>query len=691
MSLKSTYKEHILNNLLKTYLYDGTIPTSDTLQTDLDNYILTHKDLSLPKSKYYDFSVEHGDLSSVELNNSIIDIFSDDIQVLTKEIYNIALSSCSYYERWSFELDRLLKKSQKLQDRINSLLLVSYSTEGYFNFVGDAFSDNSLIDTENTTAAIDNEGQVVTIKSGTEYSGTQKQINLTDLDDSNINFSIVSQRVGTSVVNLSGYPKNIFSTDNSIYLNKVSAAKNGKLIAELKINLEKDINISKVSISSNSEYSNRNGIVSLQYSQDGYNWFLVPCSDSTQSLQKKINWIFSSLSVRWLKFIITKESADNDKNEYFFSFNSIKLFDTEFHETQGNLLYSNSLYATKDDSIVPFYQAELEVCETTPNDTYINYYLSASSDNSEWSNWYQVSAKNTDSFPKVINFSGAQNKNNLEDGTVIDSNYDVDSLAISIPDTFDSYNFKSSDYLFLNNQIQFNAEEDQDLIANSIGIWRNVYSSSDNEVRGIPNGWNLDGNIYTCYFFIKGTEGRYFDFGNTSCVIDGEKKSGVVFVSYGLHKFKTSSSNWANISNSDLVNLKTEEELENTDPLYPYNHKLLINGVSYPNSFSGERIYLGADISAESYLTQTSLFDLENNKDNLNYFSLRQIGQSSSILGIIVKINSSITDYQNEKFYITWKANDTISSYKYIKLKAELKTENTNITPKLLSYRIKLG
>jgi len=133
--------------------------------------------------------------------------------------------------------------------------------------------------------------------------------------------------------------------------------------------------------------------------------------------------------------------------------------------------------------------------------------------------------------------------------------------------------------------------------------------------------------------------------------------------------------------------------LKKADPLYPSNHKLLIEGYPYNSNFSGEQKYKGTDISAEFYGTRSSHFDLENTSTSYSDFSVKSVGtKENKALGVVIKKDTSIADTENELFSVTWKSGHTSSAmYKQVKLKASLTTTNIKKTPKLSSYRIKLG
>jgi hypothetical protein len=216
-------------------------------------------------------------------------------------------------------------------------------------------------------------------------------------------------------------------------------------------------------------------------------------------------------------------------------------------------------------------------------------------------------------------------------------------------------------------------------------------------VRGVPRGWGSDGLVYTCYFEILDPNGKLVNFGSTICTIDGQTATGTVKLSQGIHKFNTEGKYWYDISPASNLLKSSEAELKAIDPLYPYNHKLIIEGYRYPPDFTGEKIYLGMDLSAEFYATRTSLFALENNTQDYSYFSVKGVGSyehdstTFAAIAVMVEYDSNNSDYTNELFAIKWRSGDSSENYKYVKLKAELETNDTGLTPVLTSYRLKLG
>jgi len=719
MSLETTYKEYILEQLMKVYLEAGTIPTSEQLEDDLVTYQETHPNLSFPKSKYEDFSVGHGDNSSAAIIKSTAETISSDVGVVTREIYKVASDSNRLYERWVHEIKRLSAKAKELDTRINSLLLLAGDTAGYFATVGDAFPDMNLVDTDETTAAVNLHESSVTLNPGTENFGSVNLISTLDMTETDVAFSVLSRRAGVTYSPPSSGNElvNIFKTENSNWIGTVTCLEQGPIIAELKARFspEKDAEISKIVMSYIGSDVTSKTTITGQYSIDGYTWYLFPTREATKPIGDKLTWTFTPTNMRWVKFIFNKPIADDGSSSpfrYEFGINSIQFFGSAYHSSRGNTFISNSLSAIDtEDNPIGFSLVQLDVCEEVPTGTNILYYASASKDDSAWTAWHAIQSTDREGvfYPKVLNFSGADWKDNSDstETFALDSTLTGSTAQMELTKTFDdsdviNYRFKEGIFAAVNTKIQISDNSDADRVAGSVVVWRNVrYKESypDTEtVRKVARGWGSDGQVYACYFEIIDSDGRIIDFGGRGCVLDGQAVTGVVNISSGVHRFSTVAENWFDISQA-IVDLgddvKSEETLKILDPLYPYNHKLLIEGFPYVSDFIGEKIYNGTDISAEFYAKKVSLFDLENNIQDLGYFATRNIASSDSsgpVISVISRFESSNIDYSNELFLVQWRSGeDTIELYKYIKFKAVLETDSVLLTPTFTSYRLKLG
>lgn len=723
MSLATTYKAYILEQLMLKYLHEGVIPTSDTLESDLATYMETHPTLEEPASKRFDWSVQPGENSSAADIQEIAEYVSQDVGVITREIYRVAEESSRFYDRWSSEMKRLSAYARKLEQRADSLLLLARDTTGFFAYVGDVFADMTKVDTDNTTARVDLRETAVTINPAhNELTSTGSMISLQNLTENDVTFTPLTQRPGIAYMTTSdsNMLSNVFKTNNSTWVGKVVCDSMGDMVCELKAKLaNEDLDVSRIAMEFVGPTGGAGSTITCLYSDNGYTWNLVPSADATKILTRNISWIFPMKTLRWIKFIIRKAAPDTIDNEYIFSVSHVRVYGNNYTTSSGNIFVSTAMQALNAESEpIMFSLVGLDTCQELPANTSITYYMSASKDGSIWTDWMGISpSDNTDIlYPKIINLSGVNWKNNTNSSDVTLLNTNVVSTGIEqqqITTEFLNttlapigYRFKNTTFGVVNTAITVSSGEDQDLIGNSIVVWRNARFRNSTSypdtatVRGNPRGWGFDGGRYICFFEVASSDGIVLNFGERTCVIDGKEVSGVQQVPAGIHKFSTNAENWFdiadNITNAGFASpsyVTSEEVLENIDPLYPYNHKLIIEGFPYSIGFQGEKVYTGTDTSAEFYATRTSLFDLENNHTSYGYFSVRSVGSSSSpALAVILHFDSSNPDYANELNIVKWRSGATDATmYKYAKLKAVLNTTDTAVSPSLTSYRLKLG
>lgn len=712
MSLEKTHQEYILERLHKEYLYDGVIPTADQLQADLDEYQKTHPDFREPTATYSDFSIELGGEASSSLMEEIRETVDNDATIASREIYKVAADSQRFFDRWSIELNRLEAKSRKLEQRIDSLLLLEEDTTGYFAYVGDTFSDLNSVDTENTTAEINIRENNVTLSTSLESANDSSGgalIDLNDLTENDVIFTPLSTGDGTRyfTVNEENSINKIFHTENSQWVGKVVTNKSKEMICEMKVSLSpsQNLEISRVVMNwKGSDTSNRAN-VTLQYSADGYTWYLVPTNQATKALTANITWNFPLVEARWIKFIFYKPTPDNSENEYIYSSNGIKIFGQTYDVSVTNYLVSNSLSALdKDDNLISFSKVALNTCEEKPDNTSLTYYVSASKDNINWTDWFVIAPSSYEgiSYPKVVNIGGVNWKDNNTSATLLDTASGKTQKQITrlFDAEYNGYRFKNTSFGVVNTAISVSEDEDQNLISNSIVLWRNIRIRDEYPdlltVRDTPRGWGSDGSKYYCYFEIINSDGLTVDFGETEAELDGQSISGIVNITSGIHKFATKSDYWFDISRdvAELTSpLISSETFESIDPLYPYNHKYLIEGYPYPEAFTGEKKYKGSDKSAEFYSKNVSLFELENNSSDYSTFAVRGVGdESNPTLAVVLKYDTDNSDFINENCLVEWRSGEEDATmYKYVKFKASLSSSDDGVTPILSSYRLKLG
>lgn len=285
------------------------------------------------------------------------------------------------------------------------------------------------------------------------------------------------------------------------------------------------------------------------------------------------------------------------------------------------------------------------------------------------------------------------------------------------------YNFINSNERILNYQIK---DTDSGTSGTALEvdpsdfiIFRNVGKKGftpldvSSQVRDIQRGWKFEDPYYSCVIEIENPEGITIDFGDKKVIIDDTVysnvvdntvltgKSGIIGntdYNSGVHTVKVHKNNWKEIA----PGLTTLASLKTADLLYPYNHKLLIEGYDYGSTYpdTSEKIYKGVNLFAETVMTPVSVFDLTTNipSDRYDLYALDKDAPNSHdspdddndpTTVILIKVDESNPDFQNERFVLRFTLINELRYY--LRLKAELTTEDDQVTPALHSYKIKLG
>ena len=282
------------------------------------------------------------------------------------------------------------------------------------------------------------------------------------------------------------------------------------------------------------------------------------------------------------------------------------------------------------------------------------------------------------------------------------------------------YTFVNSNERILNYQLLEDGTAGLEINRDSIVIFRNIgkrgFTPGDTaaQVRGIQRGWKFINPYYSCVVEIENPEGLSIDVGEKTMIVDGVRRSGLIDNTIltgksgergdpdyndGLHEIKVHKNNWIEVEALSISNDLTE--LKQKDPLYPFNHKLLIEGYEYPSSYpdTEEKVYTGVDLFAENVMKKVSIFDLTKNikADNYRVFALDQDAPNSHVEDpdndpttvIVIKVNEENPDFKNERFVLRFTQINQLR--KYLRLKAVLQTEDETVSPTLHSYKIKLG
>lgn len=724
-SVSEIYAELILEELIKNLLKDETSPTLSAILSAVKNYSY---DTSKPRTNLVEYEVLKGESSSATKMNNTMNAVSRDLTVSYNGLIDVANEATKRFERWRSKAGILEQRLQDLIQRIAQLTLLNEDTAGLVNFVQDNFIDFSKIDKENTTARVDVRHHHVSV--GTSTTDTTKYHLLDYIDRSDIQFSVLTKNSIVSVLSSSDSDVlNIFDSLDNYWQERVYTNKPISVSCELKVDLGSNHSISRIDVDVHSASSTSAVEITPLYSVDNKNWSQLPTQNYSLSVYDKATFQFTTVSARYIKFLLRKVGYDiYHKNTYCyeFGFDEISLFNEDYStSTSGNTLISKPLYITDSitKEVLGFTKLTLEVCELIGNpDTNIEYYITVSNNSSvpvASAQWIRVDPNNRNNpiYPIYVNLSEL----NFYEKTGVSVSYDplnTTSKYVNPKRTFTllssisgitgtEVTATSSDqrYTFLNPEdriLDFQILGDITFDQSSLELWRNVNTKgSTTLVRGVSNGWGFDGTYYTTTVYVDNSSGVEIDFGSEPAIVDEQKLSGRVTISKGPHSVKVHHNNWVFVDDSLVSDL---DYMKSQDPLYPYNHRYLVEGFDYSDAYiltGDERIYRGFDIVAEHLMERVSMIDLVNTVSSTDYskFALDNdagdTSRSPASAGtnptkvFLLKVNQARSDFLNEKFTIRFHPVD--AEYNYLRLRAILKTVDTTKTPLLGSYRIKLG
>jgi len=735
MSIESTCRELLLTDFIKHKLQSGNLVTYNDINIDFANEI---RDLDLSKSQFdaQKWLVTPYSESSASQFNATFTEMQRDMKVLYTEMLNMSANAHATFERWTLEASFLEKRLIDLEDRIENLLLLTKGTEGYHSVIGDNFTDFFNVDKDNTTALVDiKEGEVRLKTDGETYS----RIFTNDIPEQNISFRVyqTSDYIGQVTMARSKL-KNLFDQTDLYWWIDVLTKTTNPVTGELVIKFDEVISLSKISLDFQGSSSAGPVRVTPLYSLDNASYSNVPGSVQEQYTKSSASFSFPEIEVKWIKFILTKEAPDSisrsTQYHFEFGFKEITFFAQSFATTDlssdAQVMISEPRYETdQNGDAIKFEKLTLETCEQIDEGTSLDYFV-ATSDNPSvplasavWIPVTPINRSTSEAPPSVVVASPSivetlagisydpngtpGNINPAQDFNILsrDASNNIVSTIYSQSDS--RYSFANQVDRLLDTQVRlkdFGTELGIEINPFSVEIFRNVGEASldpnseSSLVRGQLRGWTFEDPWYKTIIQVLNPNGLKIDrFRGQSIIIDGSFGNGIISgrtsTNSGIHSVAIHKSQWSHIK----PKAQTLDELKARDAFYPHNSRAIIEGYDYgPNFPEEQKPYFGVDIFAEMRMKQLSVFEFtESLESSLLYFARTKdlpgtrTGDPDPTEAYTVKVDESSSDFMNEKFLIRF--NQLNQMHSYLRFKAELMTHDTDRTPVLKAYKIKLG
>ncbi len=708
MSIETIYSEIILEKVIKSILDDGLPLTVDSIESRF-NDLTANIDLSQPSLDSINSEVATKENASSGKFNSTNQSIQNDLDVAYKTLFDVTNKSILYFDRWRNAANNLESRLQALNLRIDNLLKTQVQKNSHY--ISDNFIDMSFVDLTNTTTLVDIKSNSVRLQAS---NNNPTKINLNYLSDSDINFSVLSTRNFKSVTTAPGADVlNALNDQNNFWQSRVvMQTPDEPVTTELKIKLFNEVtNISKISITLHASNNNSPIQITPLISSDGINFNQLSIQNITTSVSVGTFWMFPSIGVTHVKFIMTKSSFDFiDSQSFIYEFGAqdISFYDIGFQINSTQVFQSNQLSAFDiNKNPIPFSIIELETCEIIPPNTNIIYSIAASDiandSNLQWINIDPSNRKNGLS-PKKIDLSSGQDfsidgigisYNSQGETGFINPGNPYKILTKNTNDKIITTNLISDNirYLFPNSNeriLDYEIDTNINVKLDTLSIFRNTGSQNDKTlVRGIQRGWTFEDPYYQTVVLVKNLNGIVINVGDDSLIVDTTIQHGSILLTPGKHNISIHKEKWFDVPSG----LTTLQNLKNVDKFFPFNQKLLIEGYSIDNIITP---YLGVDLFAGFLLKQISVADFTKiiTDDDYSVFCIDKdvpdsITKSSSSYVFMIKSNESNSDFLDELFSLVFTVSN--NSYKYVFIKCELSTLDLNVSPVLSSYTIKVS
>lgn len=658
------YEQELKRRIIKKFIKENKkAPTKSQIQFLVDQELKRYTNLNRYGFSGFDIEkVKFKEPISSSMENSNRDLIVSDLNVSKRKIENLNTSIQDNFLFANKNLKRISGFLDSLEQQLNRLILLNSSADLFLYGVEENFESLSNVDFEKTTAFV-TQGYATLSKESLEIIENSEYTITSSISSNKGILGNVEIEPASSLKAADGvYYKNVIQAqtfDDAVQLNLFFAFKKRTYIGEVKIVGD--------SIESNSKcYYN----VSYSTANESYK----EIKPKNKRFSSGENYTSVGREVLGIKISLIKEKADDidflmKKFIYNFCLDSIEFTKNKFKKNASSVLYAGP-YEIFDENgnEVNFSMATLSnnTCCIVPSKTSVSFFVSKDQEN-----WYGLDFDKEKK--SVVKFGGVVDNSPLliiKPSEPLSSFIYEDSLAYDLlEEAMFNFNMSIEDYEKIN-------------IKNSV-FERNLRDNGS--LYNTDSGWFFNENTsnYSCWVYVDSIEGRTIDFGPNSCLIDNVPVSGWITLDQGYHKFETSSSNWKKISSG----LDTAKQLEENDELFPYNHKYLIEGYRYKDSFRGDKVYLGVDKSFASLLKYVppEIFYMKDNKDNLEIFTCEQL---NGFYYFKVKILNSDSSWKKEKNNVIIQKQTTESNKIYVK--AIIKSSDEGISPHINSFSIRV-
>jgi len=681
MTIAEIRADEVLEKIIRSYLETGQVPTIEEISAQFNTFINTN-DLNLPRFDFNTYAVTRNEESSATKFNNTTNTIKEDLDTVFRALFVSTDKAVKLFDRWESKADRLENRISDLEGRIARLLALAADTEGFFDIVGDTFTDTKLIDQDlSKNISINLKQNLITMAKSTGINAFVDRLFLNDLTSNQASFNILDQNNVVSVSNVDNTePRFAFRDENRYWKTHVlTSSRVAPLIADLTLSFVQPKAISKIQILLHTSEQNSSTKITLLYSVDGVNFNRVPSVNTVLESLDKMEFTFPEIEALKLKLIIEKNGHDFITSDnlfgYEFGAREIGLYKEAFNNNPSfkGVVVSKPLSITKpDNTLTLFNKLTLEVCEVTSSNTFIDYLIAVARndngtpqwltsngfvtepghivDNKDTRLWTPITPLNRNEVvhPQVLNFAtisvlektGIGISYDATGGSNFESparNYTLlqqDSTGAIIETPCENKNpvpFNQNDKRYFlakagHKILDVQIDKSTNIDIDNATLWRNVgekgiaLNDATKLVRGIQIGWEYKEPYYSTNIKIEASQGMSIDVGEYPISIDQVSYTGTIGPDVLSQGVHTVRVH-KDYWRALPPGLNTLQELKSVDILYPYNQKMLIEGYQYGSLYpdDAEQVYVGVDRFAGIIATRVGVFDIVNNIANNDF------------------------------------------------------------------------
>lgn len=601
------------------------------------------------------------DESSAAVENKNRAAILDDLLTQAKKIDNLILHAENSFRGFRATASKTERLLRQIESRLDNLILMRDKSNIFSYGIEETFETQENVDIDRTTASV--EANYCTLRR-TGYSAI-------DLSNVSLSASTVSERgvVGTQASNTLEALKEL---DGSFWEYLVyTKHRRGRVSVALDIEFPEPIFVGDLRLIANPINTNSRSTITLLYSLDAQTFTTLPPEERALS-EGENQFSVGIEGIRKIRLLISKNASDTvttTRNQfvYIFSLDLLEIYsDTYTNDRTSEFVSTAYTILDEEGNPVNFTKVTCEACTTEPENTSVNFFVSKDSNT-----WIPIS--HTEDSLQVVSF-GRLDRASASD--IVDSTLLEQNLVEQIPG-IEEIDFPSEAFLNI-----FIKEDFVDRVPKrNITIKRNIPSSKS--VYGIPAGWFFDTSTkrYRTTVYIDALEGRDIDFGPRGVVVNGNLVAGQVHLEPGFSTIETDESNWYELDQ----NITNINDLKREDPLYPYNHKYLVEGYAYPGSFAGEQVYTGVDEFFGSLLKYVPAELFNSSEQDINIFTTVRVDGN---LYFKVKVDKTDSSWQDELFLADWIVQSGADNKLYVK--AVLQTSDIKVSPVIHDFKIRV-